>query len=117
MTEVMTDAEHRSMRREVARAHEEHNRFVRPTRLRREPGGRFEATIRCPWCEEEVVYRNFAIPNPRSFTFWMNCRRCNLRFNLVSGPALVAKRFLPVPLRFAVEALYDRAVILRKRLV
>jgi hypothetical protein len=114
---AMSDAEFRGLRRDVARAWSDEIRCVRPTALRREAGGRWEVDVRCPFCTADETYRNFAIPRPSMMTIWMNCRRCNMRFKLVGPVGLLAKKLLPPAPRFAVEALYNRSVILRKRAV
>jgi len=117
MTDTMTKAQFQALRRRLIRSQMRYYRFVRPTSLRRTQGNLYEVALRCPFCEREILYRNFLIPHRLNYSIWMNCTFCNRRFNLLSLFRLMMNRFLPPRLRFALESLYNWGVIRRKNKV
>jgi radical SAM superfamily enzyme YgiQ (UPF0313 family) len=84
MTDKMTDREVRDLKRKLLYMVGKYTKFQRPIRLKKMRDGNYEVIVKCPFCKETLCYKNCQIENRLSYGFSLICRKCFLRFFVVS---------------------------------
>ena len=98
MTTSMTDRELDELASEIQKLRLRYCKFVVPKSIAK-TGEEYEAKIKCPFCNDEIKYKNFFLQNNLLYaTYGIGCRSCNMRFNVVSPLAYLIKETNLLPL-------------------
>jgi len=89
MTEEMSDQEINELRAEILRI-KVNLKFVGIPHYFKIMKDKYEIKVNCPFCKEEITYKNFRII-PNRYSELMICRECNYRFRVSSPPELINK--------------------------
>jgi len=84
MTENMTNEEIRQLRKDMLEEYSKHIKFVRPISMKKTNKEKYIVTVKCPFCQETITYKNCWIPKRFTYGFMMTCRECHYRFFIVS---------------------------------
>lgn len=84
MTENMTDNDLHELNKKILRYTGKYTKFTKPTKLKKQANGKYEVSVRCPFCNSQNTYKNCKIENRISYGFNLICRNCYLRFFTVS---------------------------------
>ncbi len=79
MTEGMTDKEYAQMKKEVFDTISRYRIYAKYKR-KKIIGNVYDLTVKCPFCQNIIVYKNVLIEENFLYSFPFNCRNCNQRF-------------------------------------
>lgn len=84
MSEGMTDEEILELKKEILKARREHYPYSVPLKIKKVKDSIYQIRVRCPFCKKIMDYNNSFIENRFHFSLWTACRKCNMRFCMVS---------------------------------
>lgn len=114
MTNSMTDKDIKQLSKKIEKLRLKYCSFIMP-RLVIKKNGRYEVTIKCPFCSEHITYKNYFLQNRLIYaTYGLVCRSCNMRFNVISPLLYLLKKMSITPL---LERMYFKINKLRMNLV
>lgn len=90
MTDKMTDEEIKDLKKEILESTGGYCKFVMPISKKRMRENVYEFFVKCPFCGELNHYKNCFITTPWTYGFFMHCRKCKMRFFIVSWVQKVA---------------------------
>jgi len=93
MTYKMTDKEINMLNQELLRAVSKHSKFTRPFKIIKLRKNIYNLHCKCPFCGEKISYENLPVTNKFYFGFFTTCKRCFMRFFLVSSFQRIAYRY------------------------
>ncbi|MCX6746789.1 MAG: radical SAM protein [Candidatus Pacearchaeota archaeon] len=93
MTKEMSDKEIHDLGDEILILFSKYAKFVRPISMKKTNSNIYAFKVKCPYCHEEIVYKNYFIPNPFMYGFHLVCRNCHMQFVLVGAIQRIAYRF------------------------
>ena len=80
----MADEEILDLKKEILKARREHYPYIIPLKIKKATNNRYEIMVKCPFCNEKIDYKNCPVENKFHFNIWTACRKCNMRFCVVS---------------------------------
>jgi anaerobic magnesium-protoporphyrin IX monomethyl ester cyclase len=95
MTDSMSDKDFAELKKEVLESTGKYLKFSRPISIQHMGNRRYSIKVKCPFCKEFVEYKNGIIRNPRTYSLFLVCRNCKMRFFAVSRLAEIGYRFYP----------------------
>ena len=90
MTNDMTDKEILELKNEILISISKYTAFTRPLKIRKMYNGNYEFKVKCPFCKEILIYKNCRIKNRFTYGFNLICRKCLLKFFVVSAIQSIA---------------------------
>src|SRR3989344_734230 len=84
MTDNMADEVILDLKKEMLKARREHYPYIIPLKIKKATNNRYEIMVKCPFCNEKIDYKNCPVENKFHFNIWTACRKCNMRFCVVS---------------------------------
>ena len=86
-TDKMTDEELMDLYEEIVklRNSDKYCKSRIPYYVKHMHDDRYEVRVNCPYCKNNITYKNFYLPNKTSYNYFICCRNCAMRFRLV-GP-------------------------------
>lgn len=116
MTDSMTDQQILDLKKEILDSRWKYCEYVVPIKKKKTDNGRYDLTVKCPFCNEIVNYKNTALRNSFHYSLWFLCRNCYMRFYLSSRLyRFEAKHYQKLDF-FRKKYLYIRDNILKKRI-
>ncbi len=85
MTDNMTEQEYNQLHDDIDNALDSHRRYVRPIAMYKESKDTYSLKVKCPNCNEVIVYKDFSIKKTLLFVVHVLCRNCFLSFDVVSN--------------------------------
>jgi radical SAM superfamily enzyme YgiQ (UPF0313 family) len=114
MSDSMSDKEIKNLFKKIQRLGVKYYRFIKPELVVKKNKG-YEITIKCPFCRENVTYKNYFLQNRLVYaSYGIICRACNMRFNVISPLLYLLKEMRITPL---LEKMYFKINKLRMNLV
>ncbi len=102
MTNNMTDKELIELNEEMQKLRMQYGKFVIPKHVKRIDGqtdeARYEVNVQCPFCKDDLVFKNFYLQNELMYLSYIICRNCNMRFNVLSPLMKLSKDIYFLPL-------------------
>lgn len=96
MTNKMTDQEIKELRTGILNALSKHSKFAVPTSILKTSDKIYTLKIKCPFCKKECEYRNVPITNKFSFGIFTTCKKCYMRFFIVSEFQKIAYKYYSI---------------------
>ncbi len=82
MTYKMTDGEFNQLKQEIDKALAKYRKIVKPLSLKKTGNKRYELKVKCPYCKQEIEYRNFVIGNKIYYILYVMCKNCSRKFHI-----------------------------------
>jgi len=82
MTEKMNNKEFNQLKKDIERALAKYRKIVKPLYLKKINGKRYELKAECPYCKQEIEYRNFVIENKFYYILYVMCKNCGKKFHI-----------------------------------
>ena len=114
MTNSMTDREIETLFKSTQKLGLKYYKFIKPKSVIKKDG-RYEVTIKCPFCSEKITYKNYFLQNRLVYaTYGLVCRSCHMRFNVISPLLYLLKEMSITPL---LERIYFKINKIRMKFV
>ncbi len=88
MTEKMTDDEVLQLKKEILETRTKYVKYITPLKIKKDKSNknqdRYELLIKCPFCNEEIHYKNFFLTGNRFYNDLTSCKNCHMRFHIAS---------------------------------
>ncbi|MBS3083209.1 cobalamin-dependent protein [Candidatus Pacearchaeota archaeon] len=84
MTDEMTNEEISDLFKEVRRLRNKYMRHSVPMSVEKEREERYKIKLKCPYCCELLVYKNFYLQKRLLYRSHITCRKCHMRFYVLS---------------------------------
>lgn len=84
MTSGMNDEEFEQLKKEVYDLTRTNIPYKVPFRIKKEKDSRYELSVRCPFCNEQIIFRNCFIRNKNFFSAYLICKNCKMKYNVCS---------------------------------
>ena len=84
MTRDMSTSDFQKLREEILDLFGKYTKFTKPLKVKKMDNGKYAFTVKCPFCKEVMTYKNCKIGNRFTYGFNLICRKCLLRFFVVS---------------------------------
>jgi len=80
----MTDKEFSELEKTVANLNATLTHTAIPTSIKKMENDRYEVLVKCPFCDEKVLYKNFYLTKRYLYRPYIFCRNCNMGYYVVS---------------------------------
>jgi anaerobic magnesium-protoporphyrin IX monomethyl ester cyclase len=87
MTDKMSDEEVHKLYNNLQKLESKYKQYITPSKVVKLTKDRYEVHINCPFCHENLVYKNYYFQNRILYRSWLICRKCGMRF-FVSSPLM-----------------------------
>jgi len=84
MTNHMTDKEFLQLKKDTLNAIREQTKQIIPLKVERIRKNRYNLKVKCPFCNQTLIYKNFFFRNRFFYRVNAPCRRCDKRIFIVS---------------------------------
>ncbi|MAH03330.1 hypothetical protein CMI39_00920 [Candidatus Pacearchaeota archaeon] len=84
MTDNMTDEEIEELKEEIINARRKYSFYILPLKIKKESKNKYNLLVKCPYCKENINYKNCLIENKFHYAMHVSCRKCHMRFFVVS---------------------------------
>tara|TARA_Y100000310_G_scaffold336975_1_gene422869 strand:- start:441 stop:2063 length:1623 start_codon:yes stop_codon:yes gene_type:complete len=85
MTESMTDLEILELKKEILKVRRENCKYIIPLKISKEKEqGRYLFKVKCPFCNEKIIYKNCKIQNRLHYHISVFCKNCHMFFYISS---------------------------------
>ncbi len=93
MTNNMNDKEIGRLKKEILNSEGRYCKFVIPISMKKEKENIYQFKVQCPFCGNINDYKNCFIKSKWAYGFSITCRKCNLRFFIVSYLQKIAYKY------------------------
>jgi len=100
MTNEMTNEEISALFKEIRRLRNKYMKHSVPMSVKKEREERYKLNLKCPYCRESLLYRNFYLQKRLLYRSHITCRKCHMRFYVLS-PLMGLSRTFPLLSLFA----------------
>ena len=84
MTDSMTDEEILTLKKKILELRIKHVKYISPLNVKKNTKGKYSIGVRCPYCENTLIYQNCRIDNLVYYTLRIHCKNCSMAFFMVS---------------------------------
>lgn len=84
MTDKMTDKEVSKLKQTLLENVSKYTKFTEPLKIKKMRNGKYDFLVKCPFCNQTTSYKNCAINNKFTYGFNLICRKCSMRFFVIS---------------------------------
>src|SRR3989344_924763 len=84
MTDSMTDEEILTLKKKILELRIKHVKYISPLNVKKNTQGKYSIGVRCPYCENTLIYQNCRIDNLVYYTLRIHCKNCSMAFFMVS---------------------------------
>ncbi|MEK6820130.1 MAG: radical SAM protein [Nanoarchaeota archaeon] len=116
MTDKMTDKEVLDLKKAILDARKKYVHYIIPSKLNKTAKKRYSMHASCPFCGAPVVYNNCLINNIFYYVKLKSCKKCNMRFFIVSPLYKFTVRYYQELDFLRRHYLFLRDTILKKRI-
>jgi anaerobic magnesium-protoporphyrin IX monomethyl ester cyclase len=99
ITDRMSDKDIESLERKISKFRIKYGKFAVPSKYDRTSLHNYDLSVKCPYCNEPIRYKNCHTEGSIMFDFEMICRKCYKKFNVVSPIrkiVMIRLYFLPI---------------------
>lgn len=114
----MSKKEFKELITEISKTKAKYERYIVPRKIEKTSENRYSVEVECPFCKENIAYKNCSITNKRYYVFPVICRNenCNMRFFISSNLYNFTNKYYQELDFFRKRYLWARDKILRRRL-
>jgi radical SAM superfamily enzyme YgiQ (UPF0313 family) len=109
MTEHMNNKEFEQLKKEIEKESIISRKSVIPNKITYTSEEKYEVEVKCPFCNEKIVYKNFRIKNKNYFSSFITCRNCKMRFMIKSRLKNFVQNPVTYPRLYNLMKLYKEA--------
>ena len=84
MTDSMTDKEILELKKEILKLRVTHSKYIVPLNVKKDKIN-YSFEVKCPYCNNNLIYRNCKIDNLLYYILNIRCRKCSMTFFVVSS--------------------------------
>ncbi|MAG79066.1 hypothetical protein CMI40_01675 [Candidatus Pacearchaeota archaeon] len=84
MTDNMTNKEIEKLKQDILDARRKYASYILPLNIKKSNKNRYNLLVKCPYCNEKTNYKNCLIENKSHYAMHVSCRKCHMRFFVVS---------------------------------
>ena len=84
MTDNMSDKEILKLKNDILNAQSKYLKYVVPKKMEKTGKDTYTVEACCPFCNNKIVYGNYLAKNKISYGSFVVCRKCCMRFFIVS---------------------------------
>ncbi|MCK4797746.1 MAG: radical SAM protein [Spirochaetes bacterium] len=85
MTEKLNDVQFNQLIEDIDSIQIKYGYFVSPSAMTKHKKNIYDIKVICPFCKKKIIYKNFRITNKITFSHFTICKKCMMRFFIVSN--------------------------------